>query len=308
MDEDVEEVVGRIGPSADEVESAIDDICERDDVFGWERNVDIDLGVKRWRPAALSSDRKTLLHVSLGGQIPRYVRDRLRRANDAGYGVVIALTVDALFLPDVLRMLSELDASVFVLDDYRVERRGEKRHFLAALADLDVPLVPELRREIGAECWSRLDQGTSQEKGRRLEALLAFVFSQVSDLKVVERNFRTASEEIDLVLQVDNFSGRAWQKPGVPFILVEAKNTQAKASQPMVSILLTKLQTNRGTTKIAFLVSPSGFTDDAILQEMRFSTGDFCVVMIDRRGMEKLLSAGDIGEELEILVRRSMLR
>ena len=124
----------------------------------------------------------------------------------------------------------------------------------------------------------------------------------------MERNYRNETEEIDLVLQIDNFSSRVWQKSGVPFILVEAKNRADKASQPMVSSLVTKLQTKRGNARIAFLVSLAGFTDDARMQELRFSTQDICVVMIDRLQLESLLAAANIDEQLEVLVRQAMLR
>ena len=76
----------------------------------------------------------------------------------------------------------------------------------------------------------------------------------------------------------------------------------------MVSSLVTKLQTKRGNARIAFLVSLAGFTDDARMQELRFSTQDICVVMIDRLQLESLLAAANIDEQLEVLVRQAMLR
>ena len=207
-----------------------------------------------------------------------------------------------------MELLVAVDADVIVLDDYVSSRQLNPRPLLAALADVEVPVSPDLRRNIANVVWDRIADGTAYRKGKRLEALLAFIFAQIRDLKVVERNYRNETEEIDLVLQIDNFSSRVWQKSGVPFILVEAKNRADKASQPMVSSLVTKLQTKRGNARIAFLVSLAGFTDDARMQELRFSTQDICVVMIDRLQLESLLAAANIDEQLEVLVRQAMLR
>lgn len=274
----------------------------------WEVDVELNLGVKKWRPTAVSADRRRLLYVYLQDELPRFVSDRLRLAASQNLGITVALPIASLFKPDVIALLVDLDAEVLVTDDYVEARRLDPRAVLIALAEVEVPIPPETRKAICRSVWSRIEAGTSQEKGRRLEALLAFVFSQVRDLKVIERNYRTETEEIDLVLQVDNFSPRVWQRPGVPFILVEAKNRADKASQQVMSVLLTKLQTKRGTSRIAFLVSLAGFTEDAKLQELRFSTQDICVVMIGREELFSLIEADDLDEALEALVRRALLR
>ena len=168
---------------------------------------------------------------------------------------------------DALSLLVEIDAEVFVVDDYQTSRQLDRRHHLAALSDINVPVSPNVRKTIGELVLSNISQGTNHQKGKRLEALLAFMFAQVQDIKVVERNYRNESEEIDLVLQVDNFSGRVWQKPGTPFMLVEAKIRADKASQQMMSVLISKIQTKRGAAKIGILVSLAGFTEDAKIQE-----------------------------------------
>lgn len=274
----------------------------------WVQDVELDLGDKRWRPNAVSEDGTRLLYVFLQDELPRFVRDRLVLAAQKGIKPVLALTLASLFKPEVVELLVNADADVIVLDDYVAARQLDPRALLVALADIEVPVSPELRKTVANVVWNRITDGTSQEKGRRLEGLLAFTFAQVRDLKVVERNYRNETEEIDLILQIDNFSSRVWQKSGVSFILVEAKNRADKASQPMVSSLITKLQTKRGSARIAVLVSLAGFTDDARMQELRFSTQDICVVMIDRAQLENMLSADDVDDAFETLVRQALLR
>lgn len=291
-----------------DIESTITAICESADGNSWERDVEVALGSKRWRPSAVSSDRRRLLYVFLQEEFPRFAKDRLLLAVQRNISVTVALPIAALFKSDVTNFLVSIQADVLVVDDFVEYRRLKPRNVLIALTDVGVPLSPEARREIGRSTWARIEEGSSQERGRRLESLLTFLFSHVSDLRVVERNYRTETEEIDLVLQVDNFSRRVWQKPGMPFMLVEAKNRADKASQQIVSVLLTKLQTNRGTSRIAFLVSLAGFTKDAKLQELRFSSQDTCVVMIGREGLETLIEAEDLDDVLETMVRRALMR
>ena len=291
-----------------DVDAAAKRIFESEGGQDWVPGVELDLGSKRWRPNAVSTDGTELLYVFLADQLPRFVRDRLALAAEVGIQSTLALNLASLFNPSIVELLVAVDADVIVLDDYVSSRQLNPRPLLAALADVEVPVSPDLRRNIANVVWDRIADGTAYRKGKRLEALLAFIFAQIRDLKVVERNYRNETEEIDLVLQIDNFSSRVWQKSGVPFILVEAQNRADKASQPMVSSLVTKLQTNRGNARIAFLVSLAGFTDDARMQELRFSTQDICVVMIDRLQLESLLAAANIDEQLEVLVRQAMLR
>jgi hypothetical protein len=60
------------------------------------------------------------------------------------------------------------------------------------------------------------------------------------------------------------------------------------------------------------MVSPAGFTDDAKLHELRFSTQEICVIMIDREATERLVKTDDIGDVLgdvlKEIVRRALLR
>lgn len=308
MDEIVDELSRARPVVVDDVDAAAERIYESNDGQGWTSNVKVELGSKRWRPNAVSKDGRRLLYIFLADRFPRFVRDRLYLAAQLKIKPVLALNLASLFKPEIVELLVDVDADVIVLDDYATSRQLAPRPLLSALADIQVPVSPDLRRSVASVVWNRIGDGTAHEKGRRLEALLAFTFAQVCDLKVVERNYRNDTEEIDLVLQIDNFSSRVWQKSGVPFILVESKNRSEKASQLVVSSLLTKLQTKRGTARIAVLVSLTGFTDDARMQELRFSTQDICVVMIDRSQLESMLLSEDIDEAFEVLVRQAMLR
>lgn len=308
VDEIVDEPTQGRPVSADDVTEVAERICAGDGGRLWKLDVELDLVSKRWRPTAVSEDKRRLLYVFLSDELPRFVCDRLRLAAEIGITSTVALNLASLFKAEIVEILVDIDADVIVLDDYTPTGELAVRPLLAALADVEVPVSPELRKSVANVVWNRIGDGTAHEKGQRLEALLAFTFAQVRDLKVVERNYRNETEEIDLILQVDNYSSRIWQKSGAPFILVEAKNRIDKASQSMVSSLIAKLQTKRGTARIAILVSLAGFTEDARMQELRFSTQEICVVMIDRSQLESLLLSDDVDATLERFVRKAMLR
>jgi len=275
---------------------------------GWESGHRVDLDGLQWVPAAVSKDLKTLLHITLSGSLAKYARRRLLQARAQGFRIRVALTTESLFSEEIILTLAEVDADVYVIDDRVRKWQTKSRHVMAALADLQIPVTILARKQVGTVAWGNISSGTKQERGRRLEAFLAFLLSQVSDLRVVERNYRNASQEIDLVLQVDSLSNRVWQKSGTPLLLVEAKNTAARATQQMVSVLIQKLQTKRTSTRIGFLVSPNGFTADAKLEELRSSRSEVCVVMIDGGDVLALIGAEDLDECLEGLVRHALLR
>jgi Restriction endonuclease len=291
---------------ASDVDLVVLQIQERNKPRNWVREQSIDLGGRRWRPSAVSESGEHILYVALGNEIPNYVADRLRAATGAGFQVVVAIPLAALYTPSTLEVLADVDADVYVFGDPRTESL-QSMHFMAAIAELGVPVESNLRRSIGVAVLARLDTGTAHQKGRRMEALLAFLFAQVGDLRVVERNYDTETQEIDLVLQVDNISNRVWRHL-MPFILVEAKNTAEPAGQPIVSLMIHKVRTKRGTCKIGVIVSRNGFTSDARAEEMRISESENCVVLLDGNHLAELVAAADLDDALETFVRRAMLR
>ncbi|WP_454860105.1 restriction endonuclease [Promicromonospora soli] len=278
---------------------------------GWVTGRSIDLGGSRWTPSAVKDDESAVLYAFLGEDIPKFIERRLREARTRGISVVVAVPTHSVFRVEIVELLAELDADIaMVRSDWRSTSLAvdEPRHFLAALADIEVPLPVAARKSVAEAVWPRLREGSNFEKGRRLESLLAFVFSQVSDLKVVERNYRSETDEIDIVLQINGQSVYSWHDQGAPFVFVEAKNHAAKADQPMVNLLLSKLMTRRRSAQMGILVSVGGFTEDARKAELRMSGMGVCIVMIDGTALQSLLRSDDLDGKLEELVRRALLR
>ena len=272
----------------------------------WELGVHLpDLQVQ-WSPNLVRQEKRWALHVHLSAGAPRYIVRRLVSARNSGYVVHVAVTLEGLYDADVLELLSDTDAYVYVIDPDGCPT--PRRHHLAALADLGVPVEPALRRRLCDAAWNRRTEGTGNQKGRRLEALLAFVLAQIGDFRVSKRNFRTETGEIDIVLQIDNFSGRCWNDPGVPFILVESKNTSDPAGQPVISLLIRRLQTSRRRARIGLVFSTGGFTSDAEKEELRLSETELCVAFFDGATIEALIAHPDPDAFLDEHIGRAMLR
>lgn len=288
------------------VATCVADVAAKDKARAWGPAERLQLGRVAWTPDAIG-EKNAVLHVALIGDLPRYLGSRLRAAHAEGRAVHVAMTTAVLYTPEWLNLLVEVDAFVYVVDDWTDAMRFKRRHILAAIADMQVPVSPDQRPILGVTALDMLGDGSSQDRGRRLEALLAFLFSQVTDFRVVRRNHRNKTQEIDLVLQIDSYSKRVWQIPGRPLVLVEAKNRKEPTGAPVLAGLVRKIQTKRQTVKIAFLVSTSGVTKDLEIESLRGSTEDHCVVVIGPAQLRSLIQDPDLDDSLEKLVLDALI-
>jgi hypothetical protein len=135
-----------------------------------------------------------------------------------------------------------------------------------------------------------LDGLAADEKGKRLEDFAVELFSRV--FKVVHRDRRTATEELDVVLE---FSGQDPIWAQAPTILVECKNWLVKVTQKEVSALATKARLN--AFDLAFILSVSGFTQDARMQARDHNLADHAerrlVVLVSGADVDGFLSRGN---------------
>ena len=306
MNEDsVEDLPAEQAPAVDVDLTAVADCVEKiqavDKARKWRSPERLELGETAWTPDAVGKN-DAVLQAALAVDLPRYLKSRLRAAHAKGHTVHMAVSAVVLYSSEWLDLLVGVDAFVYVVDDFQERGRFKRRHVLAAIADLQVPVAPDHRRVLGETALRMLGDGSSQDRGRRLEAILAFLFSQVSDFRVVRRNHRNKSQEIDLVLQIDAHSERVWQNQGRPLILVEAKNHKKPIGAAVLAGLTRKIQTKRKMVKIAFLVSVSGVTGDLHIESLRGSTEDHCVVIIGLHELHSLLTESDLDGNLERLV------
>ena len=258
----------------------------------------------RWRPNLISTDGKKIAHLHFVDELRSYVIERIQAAQTAGYAVHIVLPLAALYDADVLDVLAEADAMVHVVD---VDLEKAEHH-LDAISNSHVPLRPESRMRVALATWRRMRDGSNSDKGKRFERFLAFLLAQTLGLEIVERNYRGDTDEIDLVVQIVRYTGSCWFQEGVPFILVEAKNRSEATAQHMVSNLIRRLQTKRGTARIGILFTTSKFTQDATMEVVKIAEGTLTVALISPDEIVKWIEAADPSAYLENLVRRAMLR
>ena len=206
---------------------------------------------------------------------------------------------------DVLRVLADVDADVLVIDE---ETKVRSAYYLAALADNSVPVPPGLRRELALRCWAQRRENTNFQKGRHFEGLLAFLLSQVTGFRIFDRNFNGATDEIDVVVRVDAFSDATWSESGVPFVIVEAKNWKQTIGSHVVTLFIRKLETRRRRARIGLIFATSGFSPEALAEELKEAKGDLSVAMLGPKEIEAWIDRDDLTTYLDDYIAKAMLR
>lgn len=273
----------------------------------------------KWRPGKVLSGsspkiqpdlvkQKRALYVHLASRIRPYLATRLRATTAAGYIPVLAVPLERLWDEDFITQAMDVGTEIIAIGPGPTVL-GEPTMLLSILGDREIRPTLGVRRKLARAGWSvaKGPAPSSAVKGRRLEAVISFLVAQVHDFRVVERNFRTATEELDIVVQ-HRGNTRSWARLGCPYLLVECKNWGERVNQASFSAFRTKIQGKRGTVRIGLMVSAAGFTDEARVQELRFSSEDITVVFLGPDEVDGLIEAADIDEYLEGLVRKAMLR
>jgi hypothetical protein len=130
-----------------------------------------------------------------------------------------------------------------------------------------------------SELVARVDAATSSvDKGASLELLMEALFAQVPGFVIYERNRRTATEELDLVVLNDS-PDPVYSRDG-PIILVECKNWTARPGRPDFTLLENKIRNRYSRCTIAFLVSWSGFAETTWRETIRLSRENYIIVCL----------------------------
>lgn len=291
-----------------EVAQAIANVDKR-----WKAGQTVQLGKRQWQPSLFrvqTGKRAALLHVHAADRLRSYALERMRLAFDTGIEVHVALPLRKLYDEDLLLQLVAVDPRVHVIDEPLAKKLVEKPpRLLATLADRQITVSADTRKSLAlaGHTVSQLP-GTNDDKGKRLEALVAFILSQVDDFVVIERNFRTATGEIDIVVQQRATTGRLWATLNAPLILVEAKNRAEPVSQEMVTVFRAKMQTSRGGVRLGIIVAAATVTEDASLQELKFATENLTIAFITKRELDEWISVPDPDGWLERHFSRAMIR
>ena len=209
----------------------------------------------------------------------------------------------------LLNDLTAIDAQVHLVENMSSVKKPAP--VLAQVADHDISVGNETRRSVAQKAWDLCGRAglTSHVKGRRLEALVCFLLSQIDDFRVVERNLRTETEELDAVIQKTRLNGmRCWSELPGPFIIAEAKNWSSSVTQNEVSVFRVKMQGKRGSVRLGLLFAANDYTSDAFSQELRFASDDLTIALIGPETIADWIASQDADGYLDKVVRRAMLR
>lgn len=162
----------------------------------------------------------------------------------------------------------------------------------------NLSLLLELERAIG--------ESDANRKGKKLESVLVKVIETTSGLVVVDRNVRTETEEIDIVVRNES-PDPFWSKLST-HILFECKNWSSRVDKDSVVAFRDKLQERRGAVKVGYIIAVNGFTKDAKIHMLRWSREDVVVVPVDRDDLQELIISKQSLTELRRLFEAEILR
>jgi hypothetical protein len=152
--------------------------------------------------------------------------------------------------------------------------------------------LPELIEKLKV---ATADKELKNEKGQLLEELSVRFFSEINDLKIIERQ-RTKTEEIDLLILNKSKEG-IWQSEST-LILVECKNwTTKKAGKNEYVAFREKLINRRGRAKLGFFISGLGYAKTFFDEDLRNSKDDILIVPLLVAEIVDVLSNGKSVQE-----------
>ncbi|NOT63486.1 MAG: hypothetical protein HOP19_25020 [Acidobacteria bacterium] len=171
---------------------------------------------------------------------------------------------------------------------------------------LTVQARVELEQQISVKYQEVLHNSDARQKGKALEDLLTALFATIPGFTVSERNYNTATEEIDLVVRNES-PDPFWREWG-SLILVEAKNWQAqRVGKNEYVQFYRKLETRGGHCRLGFLICTEKFAETFDKERLRDSKFPLRVVPIDGAGLRQLVEADDREPLLRKFVERAVL-
>jgi Holliday junction resolvase-like predicted endonuclease len=192
-------------------------------------------------------------------------------------GYVSGADLDALAPADgVLKAIRDLDD--LSREDAVLRLEGAEGAAFAVSPPVEIALRDlERRRERLRALWANALAATSNtEKGTLLEAFAAALFEE--EFRITERNLRTDTEELDLVLEPQAHTEPRFRST---YLIAECKNWRSsKVDQGVVSKLATQLRLRPRHVRQAFLLTTGGVTDDAREQARHVYMADQVEIMI----------------------------
>jgi hypothetical protein len=186
---------------------------------------------------------------------------------------------------------------------------GHINELFSHLEKMEKIITKYKKKEVGYSEIKRLWEAAKKtdnpnRKGKLLEELFVQLIQVDGNFTLCQRNVRTKSEEIDIVIQSD-ISSPFWSGLSSPLILLECKNWKDKVGVKEVRDFAGKIENRpKLLCRIGFLIAVSGFTSDAEEELVGYRARDFVLATIGGSEVEDLVhSKGLISD----LLRRKLV-
>lgn len=172
-------------------------------------------------------------------------------------------------------------------------------HLFSVLASFDSRLGKQFWFARAADLMGQLEKVndpassvSTKARGDALEALVeAIMRIEEPQLQIIEKNFRTREEEIDLLL-ANSLSDPFWAGLDSPLIMVECKNWR-ESNRPGVGelrVLESKMGDRRSICKIGIFISVSGFSDTFMTRLKSIQSDGGMIFAVTGEDLSKIIS------------------
>lgn len=129
-----------------------------------------------------------------------------------------------------------------------------------------------------------------KRRGEALEELVAAVVrTEEPDLRLLQKNFRSKEEEIDLLVS-NGLHDPFWVAQSSPLVLIECKNWKQKVGVPELRIFESKIKDRGALCRVGIFVSMSGFTQQFLERLKNFQSRDGVIFAVTGNDLQQLLA------------------
>lgn len=202
------------------------------------------------------------LDKDLGAYSGRQVAKALQESTLSAKLLLLSGYMSTADLEDMFGSNPSLIAGYFAKDKLDEDIERFRDTLLKSIMDRD--------SELGGYSLARLNDLfndiSSQRNGFALEDIAASLFNSMEYIRVVQRNVRTSTGEVDILLQVTTTPNDLALDVG-SFVVVECKNRTGKVSARQVAYFVSQM--NDLDARIGILICRSGITGNTSLRDAR---------------------------------------
>lgn len=136
-------------------------------------------------------------------------------------------------------------------------------------------------KELVLKCES---SENSYEKGRHLEELVEFLFTESSMFELVSKRYITGDEEIDLVMKNQD-NEPFWLALSSPLVFIECKNWSSSVGTKELRDFEGKMRNHKNLVRLGYFISFNGFSKEVVSELKRGGRDDFHVVLLKKEDL-----------------------